>query len=510
MAKYTRRDASIMNTWDPVLYWYARAVGEMQKRNAGDPTSWVFQARMHGVEGGANLPPPIPKHWNQCPHGGWYFLPWHRAYIWYFERIVRATIKKIAAAEGITPDPSATWALPYWNYALDPAGTEPAFTSRALPAAFREPQMPSKPDGSGPLVANPLYLPDSRVPEQDFWKKPHRGEGQNSAHEVVDHDAASPYCAMQLDIFSLPKGGMVPQPSFGSANSGPDMPHFDRQGPGQLELTPHGLIHDGIGGWMGAVSGSARDPIFWLHHANIDRFWPSWLKRDVHRKNPQEPWLSRKFILFDESGSQVQPEPTPRDFVKPDLDYEYESLDKGTGQHPVVCAQQVVSAEERVLVTSNPGHPLSLAEPTEVPLEAADDSSQAQSFLASGDVPETGLILTVKGIRSNTPPGTPYRVYLNPPQGEGQPDNDYFVGWVSFFGATDVEGGHHGHGEGNGDGNEFSYDITDRVRQLQERGLWTQDPLTVSIVPATPAPSEFAASPYAPRPSVEHVIITTR
>ncbi|WP_374293736.1 tyrosinase family protein [Streptomyces olivochromogenes] len=26
---------------------------------------------------------------------------------------------------------------------------------------------------------------------------------------------------------------------------------------------------------MGSVAGAARDPIFWLHHSNIDRLWSS-------------------------------------------------------------------------------------------------------------------------------------------------------------------------------------------------------------------------------------------
>ena len=29
---------------------------------------------------------------------------------------------------------------------------------------------------------------------------------------------------------------------------------------------------------MGAVPTSARDPIFWLHHANVDRLWSAWMK----------------------------------------------------------------------------------------------------------------------------------------------------------------------------------------------------------------------------------------
>ncbi|MGV4926883.1 hypothetical protein K2224_32635 (plasmid) [Streptomyces sp. BHT-5-2] len=234
-------------------------------------------------------------------------------------------------------------------------------------------------------------------------------------------------------------------------------------------------------------------------------FWPAWLRRGDGRKNPNDQsWLTRKYTFFDEAGTLLTP--TTEEVLTSAGDYEYQSLDSGTGEQPAVCARQLAPAEERVLVMSNPGHPLSLAGPTEVPLEAANDSSQTQDFLAGGAVPENGLILTVRGIRSNVPPGTPYRIYLNPPQGqgEGRPDDAYFVGWVSFFGSS--EGEHHG----NGDGNEFSYDITERVRQLQEQGMWAEGPVTVSLVPSTTIPGELAAGPHAPQPTIDRVTITTR
>jgi hypothetical protein len=45
--------------------------------------------------------------------------------------------------------------------------------------------------------------------------------------------------------------------------------------------TPHNSIHDiigGDGGNMSDISISAFDPIFWLHHSNMDRFFYNWLK----------------------------------------------------------------------------------------------------------------------------------------------------------------------------------------------------------------------------------------
>jgi len=37
----------------------------------------------------------------------------------------------------------------------------------------------------------------------------------------------------------------------------------------------HGYVHEAVGGTMGGAS-SPADPLFFLHHANIDRIWSQW------------------------------------------------------------------------------------------------------------------------------------------------------------------------------------------------------------------------------------------
>jgi hypothetical protein len=119
---YVRADVWDLAPNDPVITAYAGAVAAMQARNSNpsDPTSWAFQAAMHGLQNGSPPTPPA----NQCQHASWYFLPWHRMYLYYFERIVRAQV--------IADGGPATWALPYWNY--DAGGD-----ANKLPPAFRDP-----------------------------------------------------------------------------------------------------------------------------------------------------------------------------------------------------------------------------------------------------------------------------------------------------------------------------------------------------------------------------------
>jgi len=52
--------------------------------------------------------------------------------------------------------------------------------------------------------------------------------------------------------------------------------------------TPHNSIHDiigGDGGNMSDITISAFDPIFWLHHCNMDRFFYNWLKHIYDYEN---------------------------------------------------------------------------------------------------------------------------------------------------------------------------------------------------------------------------------
>jgi tyrosinase len=38
----------------------------------------------------------------------------------------------------------------------------------------------------------------------------------------------------------------------------------------------HGGVHVWVGGSMGSIPTAPADPIFWMHHANIDRLWSVW------------------------------------------------------------------------------------------------------------------------------------------------------------------------------------------------------------------------------------------
>ena len=59
----------------------------------------------------------------------------------------------------------------------------------------------------------------------------------------------------------------------------------------------HGSVHIWVGGTMSDASVSPADPVFWLHHANLDRLWWAWYNSAAG--NHQNPTLSGADAVMD-------------------------------------------------------------------------------------------------------------------------------------------------------------------------------------------------------------------
>ncbi|HEX8193112.1 MAG TPA: tyrosinase family protein [Allosphingosinicella sp.] len=213
-----RREVSGLPMNDPILETLRDGVRILQNRQPGQGPTWTDMANIHGTDQG----------FNKCPHGNWYFLPWHRAYVRMYEQMIRSITS------------NAAFAMPYWDWAAN----------RAVPQAF------SQPTYNG--AQNPLYVADRRndyrVP--DIYAGP----------EVM----ADIYGQRNFELFatSRPRGQTDLNPAW-----------IKRGGvQGTLERTPHNNIHNDLKGWM-PTTRSPMDPIFQMHHANIDRIWWQWNAR---------------------------------------------------------------------------------------------------------------------------------------------------------------------------------------------------------------------------------------
>lgn len=416
-----------------MLAKYRTAVDAMMHGQKGEPCSWVFQWYTHNVRGDrtksgevATLPagqqPLANEMWDTCQaHSGRplrFFLPWHRMYVYFLERIVRKACG----------DPVFT--LPYWDY-LDSG-------QRALPAPFWN-------DTASPL-----------------WRTNRNGTS-NSGQPIDTGYPVSPInadCMSQADY--LPSGGNL---GFNGAING----------------VPHGIVHSLTGNslGMGQVPWAANDPIFWLHHCNIDRMWASW--NNGGRPNPPDPsWGSQQFVFADENCNRVLVRVSDFSAIGP-LGYRYDRLLPMLNRALLERLRnlRLIAIWRRPGPGPGPerfGIPLG-RRPVTVTLTPAEGvtAQVTARMLARAQV----VRLNLRNLRTNVVPDTLYDVYLNLPAGvRPEAAQRNYAGSITFFDAATGRGeGHAGHMDG-AEGPSFTLDVTALVKRLRTSG-----PLSVTIVP---------------------------
>jgi hypothetical protein len=106
---------------------------------------------------------------------------------------------------------------------------------------------------------------------------------------------------------------------------------------GVVESGSHGFVHVSAGGDasrydklacsgdMAILNTAARDPIFYAHHANLDRLWNSWETFGTN-KNPSDPaWRNLAWSFFDEHGTWTSMSVAQMADMEHALGYRYES-----------------------------------------------------------------------------------------------------------------------------------------------------------------------------------------
>ncbi|MGH1416043.1 MAG: tyrosinase family protein [Pelagimonas sp.] len=467
----TRQDiASLDGPWSDTMIWYARAVGAARSLDLNVTTSWTYLAAIHGMNPQGwidqNIIPAstaVPSQqemrlmFNQCQHAGWFFLPWHRGYLAAFEEILGAWI----AAQGGPAD----WALPYWNYlnASDP-------NARNIPQEFLDATIP------GDNVPNPLAQA-TRGPLTTLGPVPWTNGTDIS---LVSQSTNSVYTAIPGTL------------GYGGPISG-----FNQSGNayGAIENNPHNFVHVMIGGdnspqpagWMYDPDFAALDPIFWVHHCNIDRLWAAWMtdanngqEASIHWRNGPFP---RQFTMPSSTANLVTF--TPEDTLPgARLAPTYDNLSSGTGIAPTVGVAMATASQPSGRASSLIGAnaaPLSITD-TEAVASLSFSPTPPPVALALAAAPKERLYLNVEGVRGIGASGV-VTVRVSAPASD-----DAFSETIAFFGlgkATSTEGPHAGNGL------SATIEITDKVRDMQGQDGATITELEVRLAQSGGSSSEI-------------------
>jgi tyrosinase len=231
-------------------------------------------------------------------HGGPLFLPWHRLFLVLFEDALR----EVSGNKDIT--------VPYWDW-TDAQSTASVFQDDFMGGN-------GNPDEGFAVTSGPF--------RKGEWALTVQPQG------IYEQPSAFPH--LVRNFASVPTAAVLPAPEeVEEALSKPmyDVAPYDttsdqslsfrnffegfRDGPGQnsmvcapdgymvtLPLNPpklHNAVHAWVGGILGfspqgfpvfgtmVTSTSPNDPVFFLHHSNIDRVWAQWQARHgIHTYQP--------------------------------------------------------------------------------------------------------------------------------------------------------------------------------------------------------------------------------
>ncbi|RAI36700.1 tyrosinase family protein, partial [Rhodoplanes roseus] len=333
-ARFRRHNISEPGFPPRVLDSYKKAIRAMLALPPSDPRNWYRHALVHTID---------------CPHGNWWFLVWHRAYLGWFEQACRE----------LSGDPE--FALPYWDWTREPrvpkamfddvlTPTDPAYVAtfaefrKAFDGAVADVWKKASPQQVSALLVRGLRFP------ADLWfdieNNPmffDRANARGLTPQTPDFDAST------ARTVSLPTvlNALAPRDfiTFGSAKT---LFHSGMTGFGVLEGQPHNRVHNCVGGFYLSPprSGfmqdnlSPVDPIFFLHHANIDRLWDVWTRKQQGFGLPTLPtggdlsdWSRERFLFFTDAKGAPVTRITAGDYAEiGPFDYDYQP---GSGEEVV-------------------------------------------------------------------------------------------------------------------------------------------------------------------------------
>lgn len=453
-AKYTRHNVTSPDG-QKALASYEKGVKAMLQLPAEHPQNWFRNAFTHLMD---------------CPHGNWWFYVWHRGYIGYFEQTIR------------TLSEDSSFALPYWDWtqlpqipdsmfngALSPTDIafEPYTGNLALFTSFMKPALIKYWNSLSSAQRGQLNIRGYKAFD-DLWNDVTGfttsipgggGISGNQAFAIAcgarylsrDNPKLNDKTAYNASPFVV-YSGLLPidfynPVSYLSFTSSKTASHNTQPGSGTSFSTIEGLPHNSIHNWIGGVGAtdpgpygnmtnflSPVDPIFFLHHANIDRLWDVWTRKQKARNlaylppQPDLKTLSDEPFLFyvGGDGSYVSMGKAGNYLSTDVFDYVYEpgfGEDIVTPPSPALVARQVAPPVKGILR----GNTASVVVPSAT-IQNSLAGATPRPLMAQITVPHPARASSTRE----------FDVLVNAPAGVTQvaADSPYYAGTIAFFGST--------------------------------------------------------------------------
>jgi polyphenol oxidase len=235
---------------------------------------------------------------------------------------------------------------------------------------------------------------------------------------------------------------------------------------------------------MGVLGTAAFDPVFYAHHANIDRLWQVWLGSDPTHANPSEgAWQQQGFYFYDQRRQWTRIEVRQLVDSESSLRYRYQQPSAPT-RTPVAGGTTVPTPARsapalrpmtQILELSVHSDGAALT-PDPLTLQVDPPPPAAASLRAALEAPNR-VILRIDGVEIPPDQAALVNVFLNRPAATASTETTVpgFVGTIVVVPNT-VSTGAHVHRSLL---HNFAFDVTEQIRRTAE----PSGPLSVTLVP---------------------------
>lgn len=371
------------------------------------------------------------KIWGTCQHGNLNFLPWHRMYLHFFERVMRKQSGDV------------NFSLPYWDYFAEKGARGKGI---ALPTLVRG------------KSAGAMY---------DRFRTP----GLNEYKTAI---AATTGSAVQAFKFT-------------------DFTPFSNQ----LENQPHGVMHCGTGSGcrapdMGLVPLAGLDPVFYMHHANIDRLWQCWLNRKANGQpinlawakanlGMPDDWYQTSYSFVDENGKAVSL--TIADVFTPGvIDAHYDNDSNCVVAEPRTKSLAFKAMSPTLINITPVSHrkgAVLKGKALTIPLQVSTDKNLLLETPKTKGAKPGNALLIIENVDIHGDPEVTYNIYIS---SKRDPKRSVYIATLNYFGL--IEPTHQGHQQNSGPQAKIGTLTYDVQEELMELGVASTADVAIRFVPS--------------------------